>query len=131
ARLEGEAFVVADRALFSDTGSAAVSASENGVLMFLDGSSRESDSRLAWFDRSGKLIGLEGALGAPSTTSLSPDERTIAVLRKQAGDWTAGDIWLREANRDVGETRLTFDTTVVGAGNIVWSPDGTRIAFSS
>jgi Tol biopolymer transport system component len=127
--LAGETFVVAERALVTENGSAAVSVSDNSVLMYRSGRSRENDSRLVWFDRSGKTLASEGGAGPPSPTALSPDERTAAVLRRQAG-LGIGDLWLRDLNRGL-ETRFTFDRTIVSYGNIVWSPDGNQIAFSA
>ncbi len=127
--LAGDAFVLAERALLADHGSAAVSVSDNGVLVYLSGRSREFDSRLAWFDRSGKALATEGPAGPPAPAALSPDEKTAAVLRRQAGP-RVGDLWLRDLNRGL-ETRFTSDNAVFGMGNIVWSPDGNQIAFSS
>jgi serine/threonine protein kinase len=127
-KLEGDAFVVAERALLADDGSAAVSTSNSGVLIYLTGRSREFDSRLAWFNRSGKALATEGAAGPPAPAALSPDEKTVAVLRRQAGP-RVGDLWLRELTRGL-ETRFTTDNAIFGMGNIVWSPDGNQIAFS-
>ncbi len=128
--LAGDAFVLAERALFSDNGAAAVSVSDNGVFTYLGGSSRETDSRLAWFDRSGKELATEGAAGPPSPAALSPDEKVAVALRRQPGS-RVGDLWLRELTRGGLETRFTFDNANDFVGNMVWSPDGNRIAFSS
>ncbi len=84
---------------------------------------------LVWFDRAGKTLADEGAPGPPVPASLSPDERTAVVLRRQSGAW-AGDLWLRDLSRG-SETRFTYDGTLDPAGNVVWSPDSSRIAFSS
>ena len=68
-----------------------------------------------------------GTLGEPLTGltggRLSPDGRTVAVTRDVHG---REDIWLMEAARGT-LTRLTSDSATRPA----WSPDGTRIAFSS
>jgi len=127
--LAGDAFVLAERALLDDSGSAAVSVSDNGVLMYLSGRNREFDSRLVWFDRSGKALGSEGSAGPPAPAALSPDEKTAAVLRRLAGP-RIGDLWLRDLDRGL-ETRFTVDNAVFGMGNIGWSPDGKQVAFSS
>jgi serine/threonine protein kinase/WD40 repeat protein len=127
--LAGDAFVLVESALLDDSGAAAVSVSNNGVLGYLSGRSREFDSRLTWFDRSGKTLATEGAAGPPAQAALSPDDKTVVVLRRQAGSQT-GDLWLRELSRGL-ETRFTTDNTVSGLANVVWSPDGSEIAFSS
>jgi Tol biopolymer transport system component len=121
--------VLVEKALMTDNGSAAVSISDDGVLTYLGGSSRETDSRLTWFDRSGKALATEGPVGPPSPAALSPDEKTAAVLRRQVG-LGVGDVWLRDLSRGV-ETRLTVDNATDYRGNMVWSPDSARIAFSS
>jgi len=41
-----------------------------------------------------------------------------------------GDVWLRDLDRGL-EAPFTFEKAVPTAGNVVWSPDGSRIAFSS
>ena len=129
-RFEGDEIEIAGRALLSDSGMATVSASNSGVLAYLDGSSRESDSRLAWVDRSGNTLGTEGPVGPPSPTSLSPDEGLITILRRGAGS-TFGDLWTREPGRAGAESKITFGDAASQGGNIVWSPDGNHIAFPS
>ena len=127
--LRGDAFVLAERALWSDHGAVAVSVSDNGILTYLGGRNRQTDSRLVWFDRSGTALATEGSTGPPSPVSLSPDERMAAVVRRSPVDYF-GDVWLRDLDRDL-ENPFTFDGTVPGAANVVWSPDGSHIAFSS
>jgi Tol biopolymer transport system component len=68
-----------------------------------------------------------GTVGEPLTDltggRLSPDGRTVAVTRDVHGQ---EDIWLMETARGA-LTRLTTNS----ASRPAWSPDGTRIAFSS
>ncbi|MCH7935394.1 MAG: PD40 domain-containing protein [Gemmatimonadetes bacterium] len=125
--LLGDAFVLAERALWGDNGAAAVSVSDNGIFTYLGGRNRETDSRLVWFDRSGTALTTEGSTGPLSPVSLSPDERTAAVVRLPRGI-PNGDVWLRDLDRGLEEP-FTFDGAVWG--NVVWSPDSSRIAFSS
>ena len=122
-------FVLAERALWSDNSAAAVSVSNNGILIYLGGRNRETDSRLIWVDRSGDPLAVEGQTGPPSLVTLSPDQRMAAVVRRQAGV-RYGDVWLRDMDRGL-EDPFTFDGTIDGRNNVVWSPDGSRIAFSS
>ena len=44
--------------------------------------------------------------------------------------WDYGDVWLRDMDRGL-EDPFTFDGTIRNESNVVWSPDGSRIAFSS
>jgi len=124
----GDAFVLAERALWGGFGAAAVSVSDNGIFTYLGGRNRDTDSRLVWFDRSGTALTTEGSTGPPSPVSLSPDERMAAVVRLLPVGSNDGDVWLRDLDRGL-EAPFTFDGAVWG--NVVWSPDSSRIAFSS
>ncbi|MDQ5871037.1 MAG: protein kinase [Acidobacteriota bacterium] len=83
--------------------------------------------RLVWFDRSGRKIGTVGEPGDYGTPSLSPDEKRIAVaIREESKNHT--DIWLFDSVRGAW-SRFTFDPASERAP--LWSPDGSRIVFSS
>jgi serine/threonine protein kinase len=107
-------------------GWAGVSASGNGVLVYMVGN--HYDSQLVWFDRSGKELGRAGSRGLLGEVSLSPDEKTVAFKRISAQSLRT-DLWLHELSRGV-ETRLTFPPSSINDAP-VWSPDSSRIAFSS
>jgi len=84
--------------------------------------------QFVWVDRSGKRIeevGGPDSLGAEGTSSLSPDGRRVALFRTVDGN---SDIWLLELGRNV-PSRFTTDA----AAEVLptWSPDGTRVVFSS
>jgi Tol biopolymer transport system component len=127
ARLElsGDAQPVAEQVRANANGMT-VSVSENGLLAYRSGASREL-SRLQWFDRAGKVL---DTVKAPPNTysglSLSSDGRHIAVHRREG--ISGGDVWVISEGRDV-LTRVTF----IPAHNQapVWSPDGAQIAFRS
>jgi serine/threonine protein kinase len=127
-QLQGEAFPLADGVLLRPNGAwMPASVSERGILVFQSGG---SDVRqIAWYDRSGKLLGNVGSPGNVLAPSLSPDQRTMAYQKGFAGTAIAGaEIWLRDLTRET-DTRLTSDPSVNFGP--VWSPNGERIAFTS
>ena len=125
----GDASILAEQALWRNNGAAAVSTSDDGILTYLGGRNRGTDSRLVWFDREGNLQSVEGPTGKPSPVALSPDDRMAAVVRGQPGVDDA-DVWLRDLESD-REDPFTFDGKTFGSANVVWSPAGDRIAYSS
>jgi Tol biopolymer transport system component len=98
--------------------------SESGVLVYESGG-ETANSQLAWYDRAGKQINTVGPPGNYLSIWLSPDEKRVAVERLEKG---SGDIWLIDIARNT-PTRFTFDPAWDLAP--VWSPDGSRIVFSS
>jgi dipeptidyl aminopeptidase/acylaminoacyl peptidase len=122
--LAGDSFPVAEQVgSFLALGFFSVSA--NGVLAYRSGS-LGGNPQLVWFDRGGKSL---GTLGQPADyhggLALSPDGTRVAVGElDQAGN---RDIWLLDVTRSV-HTRFTFDTL---SATPIWSPDGTRLVFSS
>jgi serine/threonine protein kinase len=129
-KLQGEPRRVADQIERMDVGNqlavAIFSASPNGVLAWRRGS-QSSGSVLQWFDRNGKRLGVVGEAADYSNPDLSPDDRKLAIGIRDPQTRTR-DIWIFDLLRGA-KTRLTFDPA--DDMNPVWSPDGTRIAFSS
>jgi eukaryotic-like serine/threonine-protein kinase len=125
--LSGEAFPVGDRVLAApSSGLAPFSASENGVLVYQADGAGESDHAVI-FDRSGKTLETLPTPGQHSSPRFSPDGQRVALSLLDPRTDTV-DLWIRDLGRKVA-TRFTADPT--DETFPVWSPDGTRIVYSS
>ncbi|MBA2525783.1 MAG: serine/threonine-protein kinase [Pyrinomonadaceae bacterium] len=124
--LTGEPSPVADHVAYNlGLGRATFAVSENGVLAFRNGGGQTNLP--LWFDRGGKQIGSLGEAGTYFTLWLSPDERRAAADRmdKQTG---TTDIWLFDVLSGIPSR---FTTDPASDSNPLWSPDGSRIVFTS
>jgi len=78
-----------------------------------------------WFNRAGEKLGTVGQTAVHTAPALSPDGTRFAVAIGEIGK---RDIWIYDLKRGTA-SRLTFgpaDNT-----NTTWSPDGSKIVFSS
>jgi Tol biopolymer transport system component len=135
----GEAVRIADKLVYGPSGAAAFSASRTGILVFrstplppVQAASNAPQTGtvmnlpLVWVDRSGKKLSeLAGAAGWAGV-SLSPDGKRVAVHRH---DPDGGDVLLFEPGHSAA-AKFTFDAAQDNSSP-VWTPDGTRVAFTS
>ncbi len=105
-------------------GRAEYSASSNGVLAYL--SAGGDQSRLEWRDRAGQLLSNLGEAGYWRDVALSHDGRLVAARRDDTQ--SNSDLWLHDVARNTS-TRFTSDPSFDSLP--VWSPDSSRIFFSS
>jgi Tol biopolymer transport system component len=108
----------------ASTGAAYYAFSANGSLAYVPGEQRAGMKRsLVWVDRNGATEPVTTDQRAFCWPRLSPDGRHLAVTVEGLSD----DIWVLHIGRGVF-TRLTF-----GGRNVspVWTPDSSRVTFSS
>jgi dipeptidyl aminopeptidase/acylaminoacyl peptidase len=99
-------------------------AARSGRLVYVPGASGNAPySRLVWIDRQGHVEPLP-FLDYHTTLALSPDQRHAAVARSAAGEL---QIWIYDLERGTRD-QLTRDGTNFDPR---WSPDGTRVAYTS
>jgi Tol biopolymer transport system component len=128
--LTGGPTPVADGVAFSaGSGYAAFSVSERGSLSY---SSREGEEvRLTWVTQTGAAV--EGTHELQATTDsaqLSPDgSRVVATKRNQRTG--LANVWMFDVMRAMMSSPLILDTGQSQSMNAVWSPEGTRVVFSS
>jgi Tol biopolymer transport system component len=126
--MKGDVFPVAGRVSPGyDTGHNLFSVSGNGVLVYEAGTSALSLTQHEWFDRSGKQVADVGRPVQSEGFSLSPDGKRAVISRTGRGP-TQADLWMYDLEQNT-ESRFTFDPSENHAP--IWSPDGTRVAFSS
>jgi WD40-like Beta Propeller Repeat len=121
--LSGDPVTVAESVAVAVVPRGAFSISATGVIAYRTGGT--NPRQLTWFDRTGKAL---ATLGEPDRANLlhvalSRDGRRAAVARTVQNNV---DIWLMDSTRT---TRFTSD--MGNESYPIWSPDGTRIVFTS
>jgi Tol biopolymer transport system component len=104
------------------------SASENGTLVYEQGKGASAHT-LVLFDRTGKQLGSPVESAPNSTVRFSPDAKSLVydLITPGAGKV---DLWMLDiasGNRN----RLASDPLILSSHSTVWSPDGTRLAYTS
>jgi Tol biopolymer transport system component len=132
--LTGDAIPIAEHVAVGGASGMAggFSVSETGVLAYLTGpadvgGSAGVSSQLVWFDRNGKQNGTLGNQARYRDLELAPDGGRVAVSLFDLARRDF-DIWLLDIARGL-RTRFTFDPA--DELTSVWSPDGSRVVFSS
>jgi serine/threonine protein kinase/Tol biopolymer transport system component len=124
-KITGEPMTIAEHVtVVGDNHDFDFSVSDNGVLAYQTGSTM---SQLVWFDRAGKKLGTVGEADSYASFALSADGQRAAVGLLDA-DGRQSDVWLLDLSRGT-KSRLTFDPQ--SEGDPFWSPDGTKIVFTS
>jgi serine/threonine protein kinase len=122
--LSGDPFPLDDGVAHSGNyNSDVITASENGSVAWLKGASA-GNSRLVWFDRTGRALDSVGDPARMFHCELSPDGQRAAVhMLEEKGNT---DIWIYDLKRRL-RTRFSFDEA--DERFPVWSPDGTKIIY--
>jgi len=84
-------------------------------------------SRLAWTDRSGQILSTVGER-ADTGAAVSRDGSRIVVSRTDRQHAGSTDLWIRDGGSGVW-SRFTFDPAPEGGA--VFSPDGSRVAYTT
>ena len=107
-----------------DSGLAYFTTSEEGDLLYLSAGVQSRDRRLVLVDRSGNARALFEERGDFRTVRFSPDGEKIAVTRSNSERRNL-DVWIYDVT-----TGRRDRLTTAGARQAIWSPDGTRVAFT-
>jgi serine/threonine-protein kinase len=110
-----------------NTGTANYAVSDDGTLVYVTASvTAQLSGRLVWVDREGRAEPLSDRQAPYRGPRVSPDGARVAVgMRSPDGN---EDIWVVDVERGT-HTRLTSDPA--SDSRPVWTPDGTRIVFTS
>jgi hypothetical protein len=125
----GEADPIAEGVQFDSLFSNGIfSVSENGALLYQQGKGSSAHSLLL-FDRTGKQLGSLGESSPSSTPRFSPDGKNLVydLIPTNSGKV---ELWMMEIGSG-NRTRLASDPLNLVSHSTVWSPDGTRLAYST
>jgi Tol biopolymer transport system component len=104
------------------------SISTQGVLTYQTSAGGGGGRQYLWFDRAGKEVAsVGGAVRSINSFALSPDGKRLVTERMSQG--ASSDLWITELERSNTEARFTFDNS--RNTHPVWSPDSSKVVFSS
>ncbi len=119
----GAAIPMVDRVMAGATGAGHFSVSDNGCLVYLAGESHHVHRRLVRLEAGGRIVPLALTGRAVEEPRLSPDGRQLALGIRAA----TNDIWIFDLERGT----LTRATAEADNFAPIWTPDGSRLTFSS
>ncbi len=123
----GPGVPIAEGVLFTPQNAASQFAvSDAGMLAFIRTTAVSRTQKLVTVDRKGTVRILRDGLRSYGSVRLSPDGRRVALGLVDAGK--PPDIWIFDVNRG-SLSRFTFGPA--SNFNPVWTPDGSRIIYSS
>jgi Tol biopolymer transport system component len=128
-QVEGEPLTVAPEVAANEgNGRSAFAVSQNGVLAYRSGAIGAIGGirQLTWYGREGKRLGVVGRPGEFFNPSLSPDEKSVAVLVGKIGKL---DTWVMDLASGV-LTRMTRDSQELITFAPAWSPDSQSLAIT-
>jgi eukaryotic-like serine/threonine-protein kinase len=125
--LTGEATVMLPDVQFLPQVKRAVFAVSDQGLLLAQSGSEAALSQLMWFDRKGNAVGTVAKPEVYGDVFLSPNGRSVATDKTDMGSMNI-DVWTYEL-QSASVKRLTFDPGIDSVP--VWSPDATRLVFSS
>jgi Tol biopolymer transport system component len=105
----------------------AFSVSQTGALVYQAGLGTDVRSQLTWYDRAGRHVGTLGDPADQISVELSPNGTRALVSMVDSARGTR-DLWIYDVSRG-SRSRFTFDAANETMG--VWSPDSSRVVFTS
>jgi Tol biopolymer transport system component len=123
--VSGDAVPIAEQVSFNaDRWSTQFSVSQNGLLVYVKGSSVPA-ARLTWFSLDGKKLGTVGDPRGYQDVAISASgDRALVTALTENG---VPGLWMADLSRGVFSR---FDTTHEGANSGIWSPDGREVLFN-
>jgi serine/threonine-protein kinase len=104
-------------------GAAQYAVGGDGTLVYIAGRAVSRQATLTWVDTAGKTTMLAAEPAAYQNVSIAPDGREVALDI----DGANANIWLL----DLARTSKTRMTVAWSNNNPFWTPDGTRVVFTS
>ncbi len=125
--LSGEAIPIFTDVQYSPRISRAVFGASSSQLLVAQKAGDTGASQLVWFNRQGQEIGIGLKPGIYGNITLAPDGKAVAADTTDPSSQNT-DIWTYDLGTESAK-RLTFDPAIDSLP--IWSPDSTRMIFSS